>query len=456
MNKELFNDVFKWNPYVPKDNRGYQLYTANYGSAGRGGVQSYVYTSWQEEQLSWYENCYIHAGLNPANTFWFKGPDAMKFLSEYCVNSFNNFPVGKSRHAIMVNEQGLMMVDGMLARLGEDEFVTYWMYPYIDYAIKKSGYNIEGKNLTGEVFFYQLGGPKALEIVEAAANEDCHDIPFLGFKYGKIAGKEIMIMRIGMAGSLAYEVHGKLEDAVAVYDALIEVGKEYNIHKLGQQAYWNTHTENGFPQSLIHFYYAMEADPDYFDYVKQTGQHFRAGSVAKLSGSYSKNYKDRYYNPYEVGWGKLVKFNHDFLGKEALQKISEQPHREMVTLEWNHEDILDIQRSQFEDAEPYFPMEGPEDIPINGEFEYRGDQVLVDGKCVGIATGRCFSWYYRKMISLCVIDPAYAKIGTEVKVLWGDDGTRQKEICATVARFPYMDIDRNEDVNTGKIPSGIK
>lgn len=452
MNQDLFNNVFKWNPYVSADNRGFLLYTANYGSADRGGVQPYVYTDWRDEQLSWYDNCYIHAGLNPANTYWFKGPDAMKFLSEYCVNSFNDFPVGKSRHAIMVNEEGLMMVDGMLLRLGKDEFITYWMLSYIDFAIKKSGYNIEGKNITGEVFFHQLGGPRALEIVEAATGEDFHDLPFLGHRKSTIDGREVMILRVGMAGSLAYEVHGNIEDSAYIYDKLVEVGKKYGIRKLGQQAYWNTHTENGFPQSLIHFYYATEVDKDYFAYQTATGQNFRCGSIAKLTGSYSKDYRDRYYNPYELGWGHLVKFNHDFLGKEALLKISQKPHREMVSLEWDHGDILDIERSQFEDEAPYFPMEGPEDIAKNGNFEYRGDQVLADGKCIGIATGRCFSWYYRKMISLAVVKPEYAKLGTEVKVLWGDDGTRQKEIRAVVARFPYMDIARNEIVDTSTIP----
>ncbi|MGI6217492.1 MAG: glycine cleavage T C-terminal barrel domain-containing protein [Coriobacteriales bacterium] len=456
MNKDLFNGVFKWNPYVPNDNRGYQLYTPNCGNAGNGGVQPYVYTSWREEQLSWYENCYLHAGLNPLNTYWFKGPDAMKFLSEYCVNNFEKFPVGKSKHAIMVNEEGLMMVDGMLLRLAEDEFVTFSMYSYIEYAIKKSGYNIEGKNITGEVFLLQLGGPKSLEVVEAVTGENFHDLPFLGHRKSKIDGRDVRILRVGMAGSLAYEVHGKFEDSVYVYQRLVDEGQKYNIHKLGQQAYWNTHTENGFPQSLIHFYYATEIDKDYFDYQTKTGQNFRCGSVAKLTGSYSKDYRDRYFNPYELGWGHIVNFNHDFLGKEALEKISKSPHREMVTLEWNHEDILDVERSQFEDKTPYFPIEGPVDIPQNGEFEYRGDQVLADGKCVGISTGRCFSWYYRKMLSLAVIKPEYATIGTEVKILWGDEDTRQKEIRATVARFPYMDLERNENIDTSNIPSGIQ
>jgi len=91
-----------------------------------------------------------------------------------------------------------------------------------------------------------------------------------------------------------------------------------------------------------------------------------------------------------------------------------------------------------------------------GAFEYRADKVLADGKTVGMSTGRIISWYYRRMIFLATIDPEYAKIGTEVVVLWGDPGTRQKEIRATVTRYPYHEEGRNDTVDVSKIPSGIR
>lgn len=72
---------------------------------------------------------------------------------------------------------------------------------------------------------------------------------------------------------------------------------------------------------------------------------------------------------------------------------------------------------------------------------------------VGISSGRIHSWYYQRMLSLGFIDPKYAVEGTELVVLWGNPGERQKEIRATVARYPYMNTDRNEDVDVmEKIP----
>jgi len=455
MNKNMLDGRFKLSPYVPYNKRGCSLYTANYSSAGAPGVTPYTYTGWRDEQLSWYDNCYIHAVLNPTRTYWFKGPDALRFLNENLTNSFKSFEIGRAKHGIMVNKDGLLMIDGLLLRLGEDEFITYWMAPYLDYAIDRGSYDVEGKDLTGDVYMYQLGGPRSLEIIEAATREDFHDLPFAGHCLSSIAGKQVRVMRIGMAGSLAYEVHGNLEDALTVYAALLKAGETYAIRRLGRQAYWNAHTENGFPQYTIHFYYAWETDQNFMN----SGAYglIRGGSATKLTGSYSTNISDRYVNPFELSWGFCVNFEHDFVGKEALIKIKSEPHRQMRTLVWNQDDIIDIYRSEFEKGEPYFAMDGPEDAPKTEEiWDYRADQILVGNQCVGMASGRCFSWYYREMISLAIIDPKYAELGTRVEVLWGDQGARQKRIRAIVSRFPYMDINRNESFNVSFIPSGLQ
>jgi glycine cleavage system aminomethyltransferase T len=78
--------------------------------------------------------------------------------------------------------------------------------------------------------------------------------------------------------------------------------------------------------------------------------------------------------------------------------------------------------------------------------------VLKNGVPVGVSSGRMHSYYYRTMISQCSIDTEHSTLGTEVTVLWGDPGTRQKEIRATVARFPYLDENRNERIDVQSIP----
>jgi glycine cleavage system aminomethyltransferase T len=305
---------------------------------------------------------------------------------------------------------------------------------------------------------FQLGGPRSLEVIEAATGEDFHDLAFGAHRLSSIDGMEVRIIRIGMAGSLAYEVHGNFKDSIPVYNAILKAGQSYGIRRLGRHAYWNCHTENGFPQFIIHFAYAWEKDKDFMKYLEYNniGQGVYSASRSALTGSCGPDLESRFFNPIELGWGPTINYNHDFVGKEALEKIKNSAHREMVTLVWNPDDILDIYRSEFEKGEPYAQMEGPEDTLPSGGFEYRADKVLVGDKHVGISTGRIFSWFYREMISLAVVDAEYSAIGTEVIVLWGDPGTRQKKIRAKVNRFPYMNIDRNETLDVITIPSGLK
>jgi glycine cleavage system aminomethyltransferase T len=148
----------------------------------------------------------------------------------------------------------------------------------------------------------------------------------------------------------------------------------------------------------------------------------------------------RYRNPVELGWASVIKFDHDFVGRAALEKEVAHPRRKMVTLVWNPEDILDVHASQFQTGEPYLPMDAPSQIYFTegDSRRYWGDQVLKDGKLAGISSGRAYSCYYRQMISLCSIEVEQGNLGNEVIVLWGNPGTRQKEIRATVSRFPYF------------------
>ena len=414
-----------------------------------GGLLQFEYTGWREEMLSWHENCYIHAGLNPFPECKIVGPDLIPFLSYNFTNGFNKFPVGSIRHGMVVNERGTLMADGLVIRTAEDEVECTCM-PILAYRIAQQDFDVEYVELMGTTFFYQLGGPRSLEVIEAACEEDFHDLGFLKHRMAKIAGAEVRIQRIGMAGALAYEIHGQVQDCQAVYAKVLEVGKEFDLHELGRHAYWNTHTENGFPQGSIHFPMAYEQDDAFWKHALETGDVSVtiAASSANLRGSVGQEIEPRFVNPFEPGWGRSVNFDHDFIGKEALQKIYESgDYRRVVTLEWNVDDVLDVWRSGLVDGEPYCPMDDAEDFDPTGKLEYRADKVLADGKMVGISAGRIHSWYYQRMLSLGFVAPEYAKEGTELVVLWGDEGTRQKEIRAKVVRYPYMDTDRNEDID---------
>lgn len=452
---------FTNSPVVPVDKLPAMMHMTHYCSYASGaltaGVQPFEYTGWRDEEASWHETCYIHSNLNPSPTYHFWGPEATKLLSQYCANSFSiPFPVGKAKHAIFCDKEGRNMIDGMLLKIGEEDFVGYWISPWIQYLVETTSLDVHGEDLTGKVFLFQLGGPTSLQVVEAASGDNLHDIKFIHHRMSKIAGKDVRIMRVGMAGSLAYEVHGKIEDAIPVYEQLLKAGKKYGLKRLGTPAYNMTHWENGFPQAYLDFPLPWFEDEGFAKWLREKGLGTLCDpAVAEPTawGSMPKDFKCRYRNPIELGWGKTVNYDHDFYGKEALEKIRDTNSRVMVTLEWNKEDILDVMRSQLEDENPYMEISKPDDI--SWDKPYHADRVEdAEGNLIGVSTGRMVAWYYREMISLCSIERDFSEEGTEVYVIWGNEGMRQKKIRAKVARYPYFNTGRNQKVDVSKIPQG--
>ena len=213
-------------PYLPFDPTVSQYNTAF------GHLLPWEFNGWKRESLSWKEGCYLHAGLNPAGPHRLTGPDALQLLKDACMNGFGRFSIGASKHGVMCNAQGNVMSDGIVWRLGEEEFVSFFLTPYLDFLVDSGRYRVKGENLSGKVFLFQVAGPRSLEVLEAATGESLRDLKFLWHRPSRIrrAGRghrdiDVRIYRLGVARTLAYEVHGQLKDAQAVYQALLTAGE---------------------------------------------------------------------------------------------------------------------------------------------------------------------------------------------------------------------------------------
>ena len=161
----------------------------------------------------------------------------------------------------------------------------------------------------------------------------------------------------------------------------------------------------------------------------------------------------RFRTPVEVGWDWMARLDHDFIGREALEREMADPKRTLVTLRWNPEDVIDIYASLFQPGEEYRTLDLPScpQPPAGGH----ADHVTKDGGQVGISSGTTYSYYFREVISHGTIDRDQAQIGNEVVLHWGDFGKRIKEVRATVARFPYLDLPMNQDYDLSTVPSGV-
>ena len=218
------------------------------------------------------------------------------------------------------------------------------------------------------------------------------------------------------------------------FNKLLEVGKEYGIKELGRLGYVNCHAEGSVPQVAEHFATPFDVKP-------------------VLSGSLDRESELIYRSPIDLGWEKLIKFNHDFIGKEALKSELEGHHNTMVHLIWDKNDILKVIATAFEAGNSCDILDLVSDydyVRNNGGMHI--DAVYDGDKMIGASSGRMLSSKMREMLSVCTIDQDYAIEGKVVEVLWGNPGTRQMRIKAKVLLFPYIREGRNENFDVETIP----
>ena len=403
------------------------------------------YSGWMDENVSWKKTCCLGDWSFGGNKgVLVEGPDALKLFQDLSVNSLKNLVGGKARHLVMCNEDGKCIINGILFDRGDGSY--YWQHhpEWPMYHMEKGGYNC---TMTKTSFYgLQLAGPTSIHVIEKLCGESIRDIPFMGFRNITICGHEVMCIRQNMAGEIGYELEGPYEHHDEIVNALLEAGQEFGIRRLGWRSVFMNHLESGTSQSDYIPAIYDESTKDYLDWlIAHKGKEY--AYRFHISGSFeSDNIQDWYRSPYEQGWGMFVKFDHDFIGRKALEVESANKRRTWVSLEWNAEDIIDVYASLMRPGPHYDYM----DLPKNFLETIDTDTVFKDGKPVGVATSRGFSYYFRKTISHCVIDVEYSAPGTEVEVLWGQPGHPQKLIRAVVHPSPYKQDRRREDVT--KLP----
>ena len=424
---------------------------------GPFGCYPLVVSSYKEELLACRETAWLGCTLNVSPVYDVSGPDAAKLLNYVCVNrDFNKLKISGSRHALLCNDKGQLLADGLVTRIDDQVFRTYWLAPVVSFYVDTLGMDVQGRWIFDE-YFFQIDGPKSLQILEKATKTDLHDIKFADKKVVQIAGTEMTVVRLGMSGCLAYEVHGDMKNADLVFGTILEAGQEFGIKRQGMDTYCKNHTQGGYPNQFIHFWYPwLSSSDEMTQYIKDCPYILDNEKIYNFYGSASDDVENAFVTPFDIAWDYLINYDHEFIGKEALQTIAKNPAKQCVTLEWNASDVGEVFASQFmgKGVTPVTDISGVGDEG-RGQF-FIMSKVLLDGKMIGMAAGRIHDFYHQRMISLAFIDKEYATEGKELKVLWGNLNESQMEIRATVAPFPYYNEEyRNETFDTEKIPHPV-
>lgn len=431
------------------------IQTFRAGVFSTGGWGRTEYSGWIDESQSWKTSCYV-GDWSFLDEFHVRGPDALRLFSDFCVNSFAKFALGQAKHVICCNRGGHVIGEGVLMRLGEDEFEFQALGPvtaWLEYNLQRGGYRAEAVTQVGK-FKYQVSGPMALYVLERLVEGNLRDIAFMHQRSVRFGPRELTFLRQGMAGEIGFEIQGPKSEAREVMKEILAAGREFGIRRLGSRTAMTNHLEAAFP-TVTHDYIPAVCEPEEADFAafqraceangSQSGRSWTLDGCLKIKGSFESDRIGAWYrSPVELGWARNIKFDHDFYGRAALEREVADPKRKLVTLVWDAEDCIDVQASLFRGNEqPYDFM----DMPRQQQFCMNAHKVIAGGRLVGVATSRGFSYTFRKMLSHCVIDIAHAVTGADVTVVWGDPGTRQKDIRATVASSPYKADNRRADLS---------
>jgi glycine cleavage system aminomethyltransferase T len=415
------------------------------------------FTNWLDEQQAWQRTCVLFTQTYHMADLAVEGPDALELLSHLGINSFENFVTDRAKHFVPCTPDGYVIGDVILFALGEHSYNLVGRAPALnwimfhadsgDYDVKveldqRTAMRSDGLR---KGYRYQVQGPNAMQVLGKVLGRVPPELPFFHMTTVTIAGRSVRALRHGMAGQPGWELFGPWDDREAVREAIVTAGEEFGLRQVGGRAYSSNTLESGWIPSPLPAVYSGEALKPYREWLPANGYE----GAASLGGSFvSPRIEDYYLTPWDLGYGNYVKFDHDFIGREALARMAEGEHRQKVTLALDDEDVTQVLGSMFQKGGRAKFIDWP--LAVYSMHPY--DRVTVDGETIGVSTFVGYSANECKFLTLAVVDAEHAEPGTEVTFVWGeeDGGTAkptvephvQMEIGAVVSPVPYVETVR--------------
>jgi vanillate/3-O-methylgallate O-demethylase len=402
-------------------------------------IGAYVYpvvpsefSNWRDEQIAWRNSAVLFDQSHHMAEMMVEGPDAEKFLSHLTINTFKNFPVNRAKQMVPLSHNGHV--------IGRAPTVNW-----IDFQAQTGKWNVKvtrddrspsapmGRAVKRNHYRFQIQGPKAKDVIAKLNGGPVPDIKFFFMDEITIAGRKVRALRHGMAGEPGLEIWGPYEQYLEIREIIMEAGKEFGLTAVGARAYASNTLESGWIPSPLPAVYTDERMKSYREWLP-AGGYEATGSIA---GSFvSKNIEDYYSNPYELGYGPFVKFDHDFIGADALKAMEGKPHRRKVTFAWNGEDIAKTYDGLFEPGREIYKFF---DIPIGNYGSSSFDAVMKNGRVVGLSMFSGYSANERQALSLGVVDPGIED-GDVLTLLWGEPESGGGSKKATVERHKQLEV----------------
>ncbi|MGO1543414.1 MAG: aminomethyl transferase family protein [Gulosibacter sp.] len=398
--------------------------------SGRSGTFPFPiaaeFTNWRDEQTAWRESAALMDLSHHMTDLVVEGPDVIPLLSRVGANGFKGFRAMKAKQLIAVGPDGNMIGDAILFAIGDNHVRIVGRPPalnWVQFQAETGGYDVTIRrdertiqNKKGrELYRLQLQGPTAGPIYEKVNGGPLPEIPFFTMGKFKVGKHEVTALNHRMSGFAGFEFFGPYEEFESVRDTILEAGAEYGVRQVGGRAYASVATESGWIANTLPAYYSSPETQAFRDW--QSGRSFEAN--LQLGGSFvSDNIEDYYLTPYDLGYDRMIRFDHDFIGREALERIKDEPHRKKVWIKWQPGEAGRIVNSyELPGDQRHKYLEMPAGFYTGSQFDRVED---AQGNLIGFASLTSYTANVRGWISLGVVDADKAIEGAEVSVVWGE------------------------------------
>ncbi|MHC1742889.1 MAG: 2Fe-2S iron-sulfur cluster-binding protein [Syntrophobacteraceae bacterium] len=326
--------------------------------------------------------------------FILKGPDSLRLLNRVYVGNLSRVREGRLTYSAMCNEQGIIIDDGVVTKIGEDEyyFTTSSLRAgstseWLSFHGKEESWNATLVNLTDALAAINLAGPRSREVLAKLADGDCGNeaFPYMGFRRMKLCGTvDAYVMRVGFVGELSFEIHLPASYGAALQEALLDAGKEFGIGPFGLEAQSVLRLEKG--------HVILGTDTDNHSTLHDIG----------------------------LGWAwDRTKTDAGTVGAPALRFTESQAHRQKLVA---------------------FIMESPSETPSDGSI------IVARGSVKGRVTSSRYSEVLGQSIGLALVDPDLAVMGAPLDFytdgrLVGKtrDVPEGGTVRGTIVRAPFYD-----------------
>jgi aminomethyltransferase len=341
--------------------------------------------------------------ISPLYKYIVSGKDATRLVDRVVTRDTRKVSVGSVIYTPWCDENGKTIDDGTVSRLGDNLYRWTAADPSLRWFRQNAaGLDVKIEDVSEQVAALALQGPTSGRLLRAAAEADVENLKYFKVTSGKIAGVPVDISRTGYTGDLGYEIWIPWNDAVRVWDALMEKGKAFDIHAAGMLALDVSRIEAGLLLIDVDFHGAKKA----------------------LIGQQK-------YSPLEMGLSRLVSLDKGrFVGQDALREEAKRgPAREIVGLELDWDSIESI----------YEKLSLAPQIPAAASRVHV--PVYAGGAWVGKATSTTWSPTLKKMIALATIGAGHNAVGTRLEMEYTVEAVRHR-VPAAVVKTPFFNPPR--------------